>query len=347
MSLHPRHGPHAPTTSTPRQPAGSLRRTTTIDLLRPDGPDGEVIADGRGRDLLLARDGTARVTGEAGLRTRLDFMGGCALREIETEPGAGGVQELLGAAVASGFRAKVAAAVPEEAAGRTLLHLLLDDLPGAVLVSGYALHSGTKGHDLRARPAERESFLAGRADLCAGFATTATMLTELAETGIMPMPTGPAAPVLESPDDPAAWHPHPALPPGGIRRRRRMDVIEDGGRIRIDAMFRDTHRDMTEAGTETIIHEYTLDATLERSGLRVLSIAAEPRVLPWVECPQAARSAEALVGQTVHELRTWVRRRLTGTATCTHLNDLLRSLTDVDRLAGGPVRGGSPATFPN
>ncbi|WP_395106274.1 DUF2889 domain-containing protein [Actinomadura sp. SCN-SB] len=329
-SLHPRHGPHDPTTATPPQRRGALRRTTTIDLLRPAGLDGDVIVDGRGRDLLLAGDGRARVVGESGVRARLDFMGGCALLEIETDPPVDAIQELLGAAVASGFRAKVGAAVPEEAAGRTLLHLLLDDMPGAVLVSGYALHTGGGAHDMRADRAAQEAFLAGRANLCAGFATDATMLSELAETGIMPMPQGPAAPALESPEHPPAWHDHGELPPGGIRRRRRMDVLGEGERLRVDAMFRDTHRD--PAGVETIIHEYVMTAEIDRADLRVLSIDATPRVLPWVECPRAAGSAQSLVGQTVHELRTWVRARLQGTATCTHLNDLLRSLADLDRL---------------
>ena len=34
------------------------------------------------------------------------------------------------------------------------------------------------------------------------------------------------------------------------------------------------------------------------------------------------------------DIRELVRRDLTGTRTCTHLNDLLRSLGDVDRLVG-------------
>lgn len=89
---------------------------------------------------------------------------------------------------------------------------------------------------------------------------------------------------------------------------------------------------MDGSGIETVIHEYTLDALISRAELRVLAIEATPRVLPWVECPVAAASAQALVGQTVHDLRTWVRSQLTGVATCTHLNDLLRSLADVDHL---------------
>jgi hypothetical protein len=306
-----------------------VRRTTTIDLLRPNGLDGEVVVDGRGRDLVMGHDSHPRTAVSASLDARIDYMSACALREIRTDPADDGVLQLLGAAVASGFRAKVAGAVPQAAADRSLVHLLLDDMPGAVLVSGYARHPAGS-NDMSTDPALRTSFLAGRNNLCAGFSETGTMLTELSRTGVLPMPIGPAAPRLESTEHPLAWHELAALPPDGIRRRRRMDLLEKGDRLHISAMFRDTHRD--SAGQETVIHEYELTAEIDRAELRVLAIEAVPRVLPWVECPHAAGSAGSLVGQTVHDLRTWVRTRLTGTATCTHLNDLLRSLADIDRL---------------
>ncbi len=102
MRVHPRHGPHHPARHTPRQSAGSLRRTTSIDLLRPDGPNGEVVVDGRGRDRLSARDGTPRVLDEAHLHARLDYTGGCTLRDIDTASGAGDLRALHGTAVARG-----------------------------------------------------------------------------------------------------------------------------------------------------------------------------------------------------------------------------------------------------
>lgn len=36
--LHPRHGIHEPTSGTPLRLPGSVRRTTTIDMLSPRGP---------------------------------------------------------------------------------------------------------------------------------------------------------------------------------------------------------------------------------------------------------------------------------------------------------------------
>ena len=328
--LNPRHGPHNPLAGTPARRPGSVRRTTTVDLLRPDGIGGEVVVDARGRDLVTAADGRPEITAESRVSGRIDYFGNCALREIEVVPAQPGVEQLVGAAVASGFRAKVGVTLPEAVTDRALVHLLLDDLPGAVLVSGYAVQADLGHVDMRADRARAEAFIAGRIDLCSGFRRDGTMLTELRETGLMPMPTGPAAPELDSPSDPLAWHEHDALPVGAIRRRRRMDLTDEADAIRVEAMFRDTHVDGAEV--ETVIHEYTLDALIDREEMRVLEIEAAPRVLPWTECPAAAAAAGALVGRAVGELRTWVREQLTGTATCTHLNDLLRSLNDVDHL---------------
>jgi Protein of unknown function (DUF2889) len=53
---------------------------------------------------------------------------------------------------------------------------------------------------------------------------------------------------------------------------------------------------------------------------------------PWAECPAAVASAERLWGTTFDDLRLRVRRELVGTASCTHLNDTLRSLADLGAL---------------
>ncbi|SHN17833.1 DUF2889 domain-containing protein [Cryptosporangium aurantiacum] len=95
-------------------------------------------------------------------------------------------------------------------------------------------------------------------------------------------------------------------------------------------MFRDTYADPD--GLETVLHEYELSATLDAATLTVQQIEAVPRVLPAPECPWAAASASRLVGVPVIELRQRVGRELRGTATCTHLNDLLRSLAGIPAL---------------
>jgi Protein of unknown function (DUF2889) len=66
--------------------------------------------------------------------------------------------------------------------------------------------------------------------------------------------------------------------------------------------------------------------------MKVVQCQATPRVLPWRECPQAAASAQRLAGMSVVGLRRQVREELTGPTTCTHLNDTLRGLEDVEHL---------------
>jgi hypothetical protein len=64
----------------------------------------------------------------------------------------------------------------------------------------------------------------------------------------------------------------------------------------------------------------------------IVESRATPRVLPWQECPGAVASAERIAGMTLSDLHFRVRQELSGTTTCTHLNDLLRSVADAEAL---------------
>jgi hypothetical protein len=337
-------GPKDPVlTTVPRRP-GSVRRTSSIDTTRPDGLAGDSVVVARARDLRTGTGGVATVLGEVEIRARIDASTR-QLVEVDVSPPATGVDRLLGCLVGPGFRSRVNQVCPAEQEAGTLLHLLLDDLPGATLVSGYALQRA--GAFRRPRQPEATgrdapsaaSMMAAQDDLCAGWAHDGTMMVTIRSTGEIPVPTGPPAPVLERPDDPLAWHAMEPLPPHGMRRRRRLDVIgpdapADGhGRYRIDAHFRDSHVD--EAGAESVVHEYSVSGAVDRARGRVLDISARAHVLPWVECPGALASADRLTDMPVAELRDHVRREFKGTSTCTHLNDTLRSLGDVDVLVDG------------
>jgi len=90
---------------------------------------------------------------------------------------------------------------------------------------------------------------------------------------------------------------------------------------------------MLTDGGRTAVHEYHLTATADPASLRLLSVEAEPRVLPFTECPAAAPNVERLLGTPLPELRDRVLVELRGTAGCTHLNDALRALAEVPILA--------------
>ena len=106
--------------------------------------------------------------------------------------------------------------------------------------------------------------------------------------------------------------------------------------MRASSWFRDSHT--AGDGRTTVIHEYDVELTVTPGLWQVTSCVATARVLPWVECPAAVGSAGRLVGQSLTDLRAHVRSKFTGTSTCTHLNDQLRSLADVPRLAAALPR---------
>ena len=97
-----------------------------------------------------------------------------------------------------------------------------------------------------------------------------------------------------------------------------------------DAHFRDSHVDGD--GVETIVHEYTVEGSIDASTRTIATVAANVRVLPWQECPGAIGSATRIRGMTLSEMRDRVRGEFVGTSTCTHLNDTLRAIADLDAL---------------
>ena len=116
-----------------------------------------------------------------------------------------------------------------------------------------------------------------------------------------------------------------------MRRARRIDVWAGRGEIVVDAMFRDSC--WRPDRTEVAVHEYCLEATIDATTGTLTSVRADPRVLPYPECPPAAGNVARLEGVRVAELRTVVLERLRGVDCCTHLNDALRSLAEVPTLA--------------
>jgi hypothetical protein len=324
--LHPRHGTHDPTTGSPARRPGSIRRTTTVDMVRVDDLLGPLTLRGTGRDIVTDRAGQVVESDAATLLAHVAFLEGRALTDIETDPELPELSALLGVSVSSGFRGRLDEATPGLRERGSVLYQLLDDLPVATLVSGYVLGAAgvvRPGHFAKHRPT---------ADLCAGWRTGGTIMIDIERIGTAPVVTGPVAPQLGDPDDPVGWHAVEPLPIWAMRRARRLDVwIEPSGTIVLDSLFRDSC--VGADGVETAIHEYTVAGTVDPETMSFLEIAATPHALPWVECPVAAESADRLVGHPVSDLRSFIRTDFTGISTCTHLNDQLRTLADVTTLA--------------
>ena len=314
MTAQPVPGPHNPATTTPPRAPGSVRRTSSIDTARPDGRAGSAFVDARARDVVTAADGT--VTSSQEVHIRLVLEPGGTVASITAAPAIEGIDALTGQPIGSGFRRAVAAALPDEVARRSLGHLLLDDLPGASLVAGYAL--------VRHQPApfRKGSNLAG---VCAGWAEGASFIRAAESSGFIPVPVGPPVPLDTEGHDPDAWHDMAPLPPGGMRRRRRLDLVGD----RVDAHFRDSHHDTVG---ELVVHEYGVSARVDRDARALTDVTAAALVLPWAECPGAIGHAGRVDGVALAELHYVVRGELRCYISCTHLNDMLRSLADLEAL---------------
>jgi hypothetical protein len=331
LPTDPRHGTHEPTTTTPSRLPRSVRRTTTMDACYPEGPGGRLVLKGRGRDLITDSNGAPSVAAAVTVQVGVEFRQGPTVMSIATTPHLD-VQVLVGRLASSGFRAAIDADTP--AVPGTLTYLLLDEVPATTLVGGYSIMRAVRRGDLtlpdagrRRPPGPPLQF----PDLCAGWQTGGVIMTNIETQGAVPHVTGPKAPAIEDPTDPWSWHDSPPLAADTMRRRRRIDVTTtQAGTIDIDAFYRDSH--MTPDGYETVIHEYTVNAAVNPTDNRIISCGSVPRVLPWIECPQAAGTAGRLAGTTLAGLRHHVRAELVGPATCTHLNDTLRALEDTPHL---------------
>ena len=313
--------PSRPVAEVPARRPGSARRSSHVDMSWPDGAPGDpavqVVLTAAAADIVTAADGTGRVLGQASLRTTV--APDREVRAIVADPDPGGLDALVGLRAVSGWRAATRELVP--AGLLSPLGLLLDEVPIAVLLSFYAgLRAGSIGPTRGAARHMR--------DMCAGWATGATPMRSLDAGDWVPLPD--LAPVpTDRAADALATELRPTLATGRLRRARRIDVVP-GDVLEVDATFRDSWCDPVDG--EGVLHEYVVTARVDRDGVLV-SVRAEPRVLPYGECPRAAAAAQALVGRPVDEAARSMPEELAGVSSCTHLNDLLRSLACVPALA--------------
>jgi hypothetical protein len=309
----------------PRRP-GSVRRTSTIDATWPAGLGTDTLLSGRARDLLTGRGGVAWVDAEAAMQMAVGTDR--RIRWVATSPDLTGIAGLAGTPSISGYRARLAEFAAGEAVAATPLHLLLDDVPGASLVSAYAPSRWHTPDQLVAAGLPEPGTRVMR-DACIGFRAGSSALTPEG-TAHPTLPLNRSGP-LDAGEDALAWHDVPAVDGMSLRRSRRLDVWTEGHTVHVDAFFQDSAA-MPDGGRQSL-HEYTLTAEADTETCTLRAVHPVPRVLPHMECPLAVPGADRLVGTPLAELRSTVLRELRGAAGCTHLSDLLRSLADVPALA--------------
>jgi hypothetical protein len=293
----------------------------------PDGLGTDLHLTGRCRDLLTPTEGEPTVLDAADLLAVTDRSR--TIERITGDPALPGLDRLVGGTAGGNLRKAIAHELPDQVEAGTPLHLLLDDLAGATLISGFAYFRRADQF-----PAFAETMAKARprmtVNICSGFRTGASSLAADGTLSGLPQNVAPVGP-LADPEDPLSWHPLHPPPPVAMRRARRIDLWTEDDQLRVDAMFRDSCWDPD--GSEVAVHEYRLLASADRSTGLLLSVDAQPRVLPYVECPMAAANAGWLVGTPMRMLRQAVLQQLRGQDCCTHLNDALRALAEVPVLA--------------
>jgi hypothetical protein len=317
----------------PARRPGSVRRTTHLDVTRAQGElfgSGTVAVAGAARDLTTDAEGAGVAVGRATLAITLAEG---RIATVAQDPRVPSLQDIVGLAVGFRFRSSVKDLLTT--LDGTLLGALLDDVAGAPAPSGYAsirerLLNGEPGMPSPPPGTPMPVNAATQDDVCAGWRVGGVPTSNRKDGLQLPFEVPPVAPGIDVEGDDLAWHELGPLDPSQTRRLRRLDLFRADGGYTVDAMFRDSSVDPD--GTPRVVHEYGLVANIDRD-LVIREIVADPRALPFpTDCPFAAGSAAFLVDQPVADLRRTVRTLSAGPASCTHLNDLFRSLGDVTHL---------------
>lgn len=325
--------PRSTANPAPVRPANSVRRTSSIDVSWPDGVEGDRLFVGRVRDFATpASGGAGTVLDEAEMRAHLTLDK--TIRSITATPAPAELPQLVGRRAGGHLRLFMREIMPELLEEGAPLYLVLDDLSGTALVSAFAWSQWFDDWAARMQeamtPEERENHMISRVNVCWG----------LKEGNSGLRPEGPPRNVadadageLRNPADPMGWHEFFDAEGPGFRRARRIDVTRDpSGVLRIDAAFQDSAK--RKNGGRVAIHEYNLAVTADPETLEILSLVPEARILPFSECPGAVHNAQRLIGSRLPDIRDNVLTQLRGPEGCTHLNDALRALAEVPKLAG-------------
>ncbi len=317
----------------PVRPVNSVRRTSSIDVGWPDGPAGDRLMIGRVRDLHTpAGGGVGRLLAEAEMQATL--AQDKTITSITATPAPSRLPELVGQRGGGHLRMILKEIMPELIEQGAPLYLALDDISGTALVSAFAWSQWYPDWAEKLRgnmePEQFQKLMSERANVCWG----------LQEGNSGMSPEGPQGSIadadagdLRNPADLQGWHELPEFDGPGFRRARRIDVTQDEatGLINIDSAFQDSAA--KKDGTRLAIHEYRLSATVDARTLEMLALEPEARILPFFECPGAIHNTKRLIGSRLPDIRDTVLSNLRGPEGCTHLNDALRALAEVPRLA--------------
>ena len=308
--------------ATPQRRPNSVRRTTSIELSWPGTLAGDLVMEARARDLRTgAAQGDRQTVHED--RVSLSLSPERCVRKIGGKPYGAALEGLEGASVLKGWRQRIEPIVQHEVLRARPVVVLLDDLVGCCTIATWMqVHWENLGS--RENPFDRSPF----ENVCAGYATGSLALAVMRETPALTL----ALPLTDGLDA-SAFHPLSPDEQRTMRRVRRMDVWRENGEVHVDAMFQDSG--IAHGTIRAALHEYRLLARLRPDDCGSHEIVALETVhgaLPYDECLSAGHNAPSLVGWKLADLRAGVHRALKGPRGCTHLNDALRSMGEIDAL---------------
>ncbi len=306
----------------------SIRRTSSLDATWPEGHVENIHFHGLGRDIFTPANGgepEAIRTDELFVKIAPDRT----IKAIRSIPERENIEKLIGARGGGHLRSTLNETLPDEQRAGSPLYLLIDDLSGASLVSGWALYSAGLVTIPGLDNAQRQEMIAQREGVCIGFRPGSSALTIPNDSKIGERENTARVTPLQNPEDSAGWHPLIQHEETSFRRARRIDVWIDGD-IQIDTTFQDSAT-QPDGGREAV-HEYTLRVSADPDTLVIKTIEATPHILPFPECPNAIENITKMIGKNLGEMRTAVLEEFPSVKGCTHLNDCMRSIAEVPML---------------
>lgn len=325
-----RSAPYDPLGHAPLRRPHSIRRTSSMQATWPQGRGGPIRIEGAARDVATFEAGASPVIlAEDRLSVLLDAER--IIQSIHAGREVAGLAALQGRHSIAGLRGTIAAALADEAAAGTPLYSLAEDVPGTSLICDFAWARWPeyRADELRIE-LEARSQMQG---VCMGFAPGGSSLSEqpttISRKNLVPSPVHP--------QDPQGWHELPVSGGVDMCRIRRIDVWHDNGFLHVDAMFQDSGS--APGNTREAAHEYSLTATIDAQREILVDVQPRAHILPYRECPGAIANVHRVLGTPLSELRLKVLQTLRRTDGCTHLNDAVRALAELPRLARPLLQG--------
>jgi hypothetical protein len=232
------------------------------------------------------------------------------------------------------LRGAVAAYLPADTQGRSVLARLFDELPGAAFLAPGSLFAWSADTDTFVRDygniAHLDRVVTG---VCISYAAGSAAVTADGKPN-HELINRPEAPLALRADDPLAWHALATLQGAQLWRVRYHDVWWERGRISVQMGFQDSAALQHRGDLRAVFHEYKITALIDPEGYVLRELQMTPGSLPYpATCRTAPANALSLIDRPVADFGKLVPLTLPGVRGCTHLNEALKNLQDSAPLA--------------